>query len=206
MGELAEPSREEVEAAVVAEAERIGPDGFDKAAVVKKFLGRGVSRATLYRWVDAVLATGKPGAAVVQKVKAAAKERAARTSDPAEDAAAEAVEKLPAVVKVEDITGTHGPIPVIEKLGQCVRIAEKLIKHAETPEGGVRNAKLLLTASEHLRRTLETTVRLHEAIMDTVQVERFHEAVFNVLRRKDPMLVEEVLAELRALNAQWGLG
>jgi len=78
-----------VEAAVLAEMERAGPDAFRKVAVVNRFMGQGASRATLYRWVDAPLASGRVGQHLTRKVKEAAAKRARRSPEPAREVAAE---------------------------------------------------------------------------------------------------------------------
>lgn len=66
-------------------------------------------------------------------------------------AAAEAAKTLPRAVEVLPATA-GGTIAAIEKLNECVAISEKVIRHAQTAEGAIRNPKLLLQASEHLRR------------------------------------------------------
>jgi hypothetical protein len=55
------PLRAEVERAVLEAVERVGPGGLSKSDIVKPFLARGTARSALFRWVDAVLASGKPG-------------------------------------------------------------------------------------------------------------------------------------------------
>jgi hypothetical protein len=199
--------RAEVEQAVTEEMERSGPSGFLKDDIVRRFTGRGAGRSTLYRWVTAILESGRPGQQLARQVKAAATARVERTPEAvamAEAAASAAIDKLPMVVTVDDIAGGGGTIPVIEQLNECIAAARQVMAHSRTDSGLVRNARMLLAASEHLRRSLDTSARLHEQMMAVMQVERFHEAVFNVLRRQSPDLVKQVLGELRRLNADWG--
>ena len=77
MAETGEVSRDEVEAAVIAEVTRVGPSEVDKGAMVKRFLDRGASRASLYRWIDAALASGKVAKRIKTKAKAGAATRRA---------------------------------------------------------------------------------------------------------------------------------
>lgn len=89
----------ELHDALMAEVSRVGPEGVNKAGVVAKFSGRGVSERTLFRWCAEVMDGGEPGQTLARKVKSAAAERAARLPDPAEAAvevAAEARAMLPA--------------------------------------------------------------------------------------------------------------
>ncbi|MBW6397030.1 hypothetical protein KPL78_04180 [Roseomonas sp. HJA6] len=53
--------RDEVEAATLSETQRIGGTVPNKLALANRFLGRGASPATLYRWVDAAVKSGTPG-------------------------------------------------------------------------------------------------------------------------------------------------
>lgn len=195
--------RPEVEAAVLAELERVGPEAFNKAALVARFEGRGASRATLYRWVDGPLKSGAAGQHLARKVKAAANQRAARTDDPAADAAREAVAKLPVPVRVDDIASS-GTLPVIEKLNECIRTAEQVMAYARTDEGKVRNAKMLLAASEHLRRALDTATRLYEAMREVNQVDRFHAAIMEAIAQESPEAAERLVTRLSQLATQWG--
>ena len=193
--------RDEVEAAMLEAVERIGTR-FQRDAIVARFLKRGASRATLYRWIAGVLASGRPGQHLASKMHEAAVERSARVADPAADAAREAIAKLPAVVRVEDIAST-GTIPVIERLNECIRAADRVIKYSQGLDGGVRNAKLMLSASEHLRRSLETSVRLYEAMRSVNQVDAFHGAVIEEIGKESPELAERVLRRLSILSTQW---
>jgi hypothetical protein len=71
--------------AIKAEVARVGP-AFDRAGLVAKFLGRAWIGATLSRWISAEVESGRPGQAMVKKVKASAARRAKRSPDPAKDA------------------------------------------------------------------------------------------------------------------------
>src|SRR5690348_16540575 len=61
-----------------------------------------------------------------------------RVSDPAADAARDAVEMLPKLAKVETITGI-GSVSVMLHLQEAIQAAQQVMKHAKTPEGAVRN-------------------------------------------------------------------
>jgi len=199
--------REEVEAAVVKELARVGPDGFKHEAVVKAFADRG-SRTTLYRWVTASLKSGKAGIALEKQAAAATKRRAKRDADPAAGAARDVVAELPAPVSVAQAIAPDAPdsaIPFMAKLQECFRTAEQILAYARTPEGAIRNAKLILAGSEHVRRTLETAARIQEGMLELQQVGRFHQAVFDVLKTADPAVAERVLIRLRQLNVTWGV-
>lgn len=213
----AEELRAEVVAAVLAELERVGPDGLDKAAIVRRFAGR-ASRATLYRYVDAPLKSGAAARHLAGKVAASASARAARTPDPAADAAREAGGLARAPVPV--LTGpapapegvaaaASGPagigIPVVEKLLECLRTAEQVTAYARAPDGKVKNARLLLRGNEQIRRTLETCVRLQQAMTELAQVERFHAAVIEEIAKESPELAERVVVRLNQLTAQWNV-
>jgi hypothetical protein len=56
MAERTNALRAELEAAVLVEIEHTGPQGFSKDPIVRRFLDRGASKPTIYRWIDATLA------------------------------------------------------------------------------------------------------------------------------------------------------
>ena len=99
-----------------------------------------------------------------------------------------------ALVKVDDVVSA-GAIPVMDRLNQCVAAADQVIAFARTSEGAVRNSKLLLSASEHLRRCLETAARVTETMMRAERVERFH-----------AVIIEEIGKERRWWRSAWRCG
>jgi hypothetical protein len=204
MGSLRHATRElftEVEAALLAEMERVGPDKMVRADVARQFLARGVDRATLFRWIGQIIASGRPGQRLAKKVREAAASRAARVADPAASAAAEFVAAIPAPPTID----TADALPFLARLQGCLARADEMIAHAKTEDGKVRNSRLLLAASEHVRRTLATAARIQDGLMEVSQVERFHQAIFDMLREESPAFAEKVLIRLRQINATWGV-
>jgi hypothetical protein len=195
----------EVEAAVLREVGDVGPAGVNKGALVQRFRDRGAGRTTLYRWIDAVLKGPKPGRMVRQAASKAAKRRA-KSADPAAAVAAKVARVLPSAHKIADEivapSGSSG-LPFIKRLQECLANADLLLKHAQTEDGKVRNSKLLLAASEHVRRTLETAARIQDSLVQGEQLERFHQAIFDALREESPVMAERVLIRLRQVNAQF---
>jgi hypothetical protein len=98
--------RGEVERAVLAAAEKLGVEGIDTAGIVRQFTGRGVADSTLFRWCREIIKSGKPGQHAAHQVKKAADRRQAKAGDPSAAAAsvvAEATEKLPVALTVDDV-------------------------------------------------------------------------------------------------------
>jgi hypothetical protein len=116
--------------AVLEEIERLGPNGFSKDVVVRRFLDR-AGKSNLYRWLDEVIASGRPGQHLARVVKEAAAKRAETSPDPARAAAEEVATKLPVVVSPGEIAGT-GTVNVINKLQECIKTAEDA--HASLPD------------------------------------------------------------------------
>jgi hypothetical protein len=192
----------EVEAEIVARVTRFGPDALRPVEVVRQFGGRGSDRATLFRWVDRIVAGGRPDQALTKVVKTAAAKRAKRSKDPAAAAAVEAVASLPAVVTIDDVASA-GVIPVITLLNECIVVARQVIAHARAIDGGVRNSKLLLSASEHLRRNLETAAKITELMLRSDRIEKFHVAVIEELSLESPALAERAAMRLARLSNRW---
>ncbi len=197
--------RKEVEAAALANIERAGPGGIDKAGLVRRFSGRGAGRSTLFRWIQELERTGRAGQHLAHRVKEAAAERAAAPAPPI--AIRQAVQpNLPVLPTLDDIAGAGGTIAVIDQLRECTEAARAVMKHARNQDGSVRMGKLLLAASEHLRRNLETAVRLHESIYESAKTEEFHRRIIESIEkvaRRHPVVAEEMLLELHRLAASF---
>lgn len=192
--------RAEVEAAALAEAERAGADGFRAEAVVRRFIDRGVDRATLYRWIAALKDSGRVGAHLAARVRAASVERAAHGDAPGEDAAREAAELLPKPIGPDEIAAAGGVLNFTASLRRCVGAAEQVLRQSTGPDGTIRAPRLALSASDHLRRSLETAARVAVAMRDLQNLRRFHLAVIDVVRSENPDAAERLLRSLERLT------
>jgi hypothetical protein len=195
--------RAEVEAAVLADITKLGPDQFSKADVVRRFMERGASRATLFNWVNAVLDSGKPGQHVARIVKEAAKARAARTPEPAKEVAGEIATMLPVRVSVDEVVKGGGTLKVIDKLNSIVADLDALVLDAKNPEGGIRNARLLLAASRELRGCVETGLKLYQAMREVGQVDRLQEAMLDEIEKLSPETAEAIYRRMDQIASQW---
>jgi hypothetical protein len=113
---------------------------------------------------------------------------------------------LPAVVRVDDVIGGAAGgrvVGVIERLQRLMTDLELLIRHAKTEDGKVRNAKLLGSSIEGMRRCLETGVKLHQAMRAADEVDRLQNAVLEEIRKCDEDLHVRVLLRLRDLLDKW---
>lgn len=198
-GEIRAHLQAEVEAAVLAAVERAGKLEVDQSAIVKPFLSRGAGRSTVYRWVGAILKDGRAYQHLARAIKEAAEERARGGPSAAEDIS----KSLPAVVRPEHIVNA-GAIPIIARLNECVETAQNLMTHARTEDGRIRNAKLLIAASEHLRRCLDTAARIADQMRAVNQVDRFHAAIIEEVSRESPECAERIQRRLSTLAAEWG--
>ena len=195
--------RARLEAACIDELARVGPDDLDRGALVRRFEDQGVSARTRYRWLADFLDSGRAGQALVRRVEDAAAARAARTSDPAAEVAREVGELLPKSASPDKMIGS-GPIPIMDHLHTVIHAAHEVMAHARTQDGKVRNAKLLLTASDKLRQCLDTATRITTAMNEFSQVQKFHAAVLDELRAESPALAERVLARFNRISTEWG--
>lgn len=193
----------EVERAVLVELKRVGADKFRPDTVVKAFAGQGAGRTTLFRWVRLTLESGKPGQALAKTIKRRAADRARRAPYPSADAAREVVERLPVRVSPGDMMGGSA-IPVVERLRQCLAVAEDLMRHSRDPEGRIRNAGLLLRASEHLRRSLETATRIAETMRQVDQVDKLHDIILQEIGKLSPECAEAIVIRVAQIAGEWG--
>jgi hypothetical protein len=182
----------------------VGPRGFTKDDVVRRFLGKGTSRSTLYTWVDKALASGKPGQALAQAVKAAADDRATRTPDPVAQVVGEVAGHMPVAVRPDQMIGMP-TVNLIGKLGEIVANMDLLIAHSKDEKTGkVRNARLLLAASDRLRACLETAMKVYAAMRDVDQIDRLHAAILDEIAKESPHVAERILRRIDGIAAQWG--
>jgi hypothetical protein len=194
--------RSEIEVAVTEEMKKLGPTGFSKDAIVKRFLNRGTTRSSIYRWVNAALATGRPGQAASRAIKEAAAIRVARASGSGNDVTREIAAHMPMVVRLEDATGT-ATVKVIAELGMVITDLEALVAHAKDSDGRIRDPFLILRASDRIRACLETALKIYRATRDVDNVDKLHAAIIEEIAREAPETAERILRRVRTLAAQW---
>jgi hypothetical protein len=135
-------------------------------------------------------------------VNAAAPERAVRTPESVKEVAAEVVEKLPVRVSIADVSGTS--IPLLSKIQTVIADVDAVVVYAKTADGKIRNARLLLQASDTLRRAFETALKLAEAMHEVDQVDRFHTIILEEIGELSPDTAEAILQRVGQISAEWG--
>jgi hypothetical protein len=133
-----------------------------------------------------------------EKVLEVAREVKAKAS--AAPAALSVAHEMPSM---EETASVMVPIPVMDKIRVCINAAHEVMEKSRNADGSVRNAKLMLMASEQLRRSLDTAVKLQEAISDGLQIERFHQTIMDEIRKIDPDVARSIVAKLNEINANW---
>lgn len=184
-------ARAEVEQACRAALAAAGaPDRVDKNAIYHRYKDR-ASKPTLYRWMDGVLGGTKPG-----KGKPPGQE-ARKTIRMAEEAGRQ-------LVGGTDQGGLAGTIPLMAHLRVLMDDVANVRALAHHPDGKVKNARLLLQASDALRRNLESIMKIQASMAELSALERFHRAIMDELRLESPELAQRVVDRLTRLAGEWG--
>jgi hypothetical protein len=194
--------RSEIQAAVTASMRKLGSAGFCKQTIVKRFLGRGTARSTIYRWIDATLASGAPGQAEARAIREAVAIRAARVSDPIAEVIEEMIVHLPALVRLEDVCGT-GTVKVIEKLANVIHDLDTLVAYAKDGNGGIRDPRLMLQACDRIRACIETALKIHRVMRDFDGIEKMHTAILEEITMEAPEVAERILRRIGAIAPRW---
>lgn len=195
--------RREVEDSVLVQVERAGLERINVRRSARHFAGRGTSEKTIARWIDGVLKSGRAGRHLAEKVKASANERAARP-DHAASLAEDVRAALPALVSPSDIVSQGNVLDAIGYIRHSVHLALTIIDQAKAPDGKFRLTKTALAASEHLRRCLETSVRISEAMRNIAELDRFHQRIIEEISKESPVVAERIVTRLSFLAAEHG--
>jgi hypothetical protein len=198
--------REEVEAMVLAEAERVGPSAIQATTIWNRFQHRGAGRSTVFRWVAEMVESGRVGRHLAAQIKLAAARRQKRTAPPAETVKSDLARVMPTAPRMDHIAVGGGTIAVLDKIRACVALAEQVMEQAKGEDGHIRLTKTGLAASEHLRRTLETALRLQESIREAHQIDRFQDELMEavgVIARSYPEAGEALTQEFTRIAARW---
>lgn len=189
--------RREVELAVLEAVKAAGPGvKVNRAAIWRKFEGRGVSRTQCFVWIAAVLEDQDAGAPSLADA-AVAPPPPAEPINPVVEAEAVASAVVPA--------GAAGrALPILQHLQQTIEDVLRVRSTAFHVDGRVRNSRMVLRAAEEMRRSLETVVKLQAAMNDAASLERFHSAILDVIAEESPELAQRVMRRLDELAMRWG--
>lgn len=207
---LAPEIRQEFERDLIAAYARSGP-AFAALPVVREFRSRhAIAASTLYRWVDAMRASGVLG----QQMGGGPSENFADTlstdnlsgqDEITDDTDGEEIPpaQQPLARLAPDIPPPSSGIAVVANLEQCIAGALQIMRHARKAPRDLEQARVLIAASEHLRRCLETAIRLREQIVTYEKIEAFHRAVVSTLREDCPLAADRALEKLERLCRDW---
>jgi hypothetical protein len=192
MPQAPHPLVAEVDEAIEKEIRTNGPD-FNQARLKERFIRKGVSDTTCRRRIAAVKARLErenffgPGSANIDPVAAVE----------------EAVAELPR--RVAPPTGRRvsraAVVPVYEKILETIQAINDVMKFARNPDGAVRNAKILLQASNNLRQCIGEARRINEQLLEKEELDSFHDAMLAVLDEFQPGARDEVLRRWSAMVA-----
>ena len=193
--------RREVELAVLEAVKAAGPAGkINRAAIVRLFTDRGISRSQCFAWIAASLEDHDAGAPRLADASVASPPPA-----PPTDAAAEAEAVAGTVVPADVVPGAAGrSLPILEHLQRTIEDVLRVRSVAYHADGRVRNSRMVLKAAEEMRKSLETVVKLQAAMNDAAALERFHGAILDVIRQESPDLAQRVMRRLDDLAMRWG--
>ncbi len=97
-------------------------------------------------------------------------------------------------------------LPVQRIIRQAIRHGERVMATCATDDGRLRNPKLYLQGSRHMLDALKTAAAVSTAINEAEKVRRFHQSIMTRVRTRDPEMAAAIIADLRELAEEWGLG
>lgn len=167
----------------VAEAVAAAPDGTPRGVIVKQFMDRGASRATLYVWIERAM-TG----IAMNKIKG--------THAPP-------IETDKRVIR--GLSGkTSGPIDFQSILRELVNDTQMLRAMAKDGDGKIKNPRLLLEAVDKAGRTLDRAARIGVLIRGHEELDVFLEALMEAIKAEGPQVWGRISNRMREVNKAHG--
>lgn len=180
---------------------RLGPRDDLRRMKEKKYPD--VPRRTWQRWIEKVESSGAPAIMAARRMKRKAAQRAGQP-EPEESMVETVTERLPPVIRPEDVAGT-GLIPAMDIIQKCLEDARQVQSHCQAEDGRLRNPKLYIAASRHMLDVMRTASYVAKQLTDAQRIEQFHMAMLDEIRSVDPVVAERILDRLEKINREWGL-
>ncbi|MDU7524417.1 MAG: hypothetical protein E7K72_24125 [Roseomonas mucosa] len=191
----------EVEAAVSARMQEVGPTEFRPGDVARQFAGR-APKATLFRWIQGAVSSGRPAAEYRQAVRGAVT-RAEQSGEPAAEViAAQAVAVMPQPLRPGDITGTG--INVIERVKTIIDTYEEVARKCRNEDGTIKNIKGIMQAQSGMREALRLCLQIAEAMREFDQIDRMHTAMVEEIGKESPECAQRIFLRLNEMATQFG--
>lgn len=95
------------------------------------------------------------------------------------------------------------PRHILENLQKLLAARGDVMAKSCGLEGEVRNGKMLLAASEQLRKLLKTLIKLREANAGSLEVGRFHSTIMEEIEKIDSAVPRRIAQRLLELNITW---
>lgn len=89
-------------------------------------------------------------------------------------------------------------------IDQTIRDTDKVRALCFSPDGRVRNAKLLMAAVDGQRKNVEAIAKVNAQLLSMERLEKFFEAIVHTIEGADSALAERVLRELDATAMSFG--
>lgn len=67
----------------------------------------------------------------------------------------------------------------------------------------MKNLKLLLAATNGLRQTLETSLKLHQAMRDIQAIDDVHAIIMEEIGRESPATAEPIMRRMQIMTSSW---
>jgi hypothetical protein len=210
---------------LMAELARIGPIGFRRHEMVARWAHGGAGRSTIWRWLREMLEDPDgAGQHFIRKPAPAVTQNGQSTGD-AERAASNAVkiadeETAAASETQEQHARRASPVPdtrsspaqrlvaggvfnILEGLQGCITAATAVMERARAAINDQGSARTVIMASEHLRKSMETAIRLHDSIWNMQRIEQFHQEIIAAVEEESPIAAARIIAKLETIIDAW---
>ncbi|WP_198374032.1 hypothetical protein [Neoroseomonas rubea] len=184
-------------------AEAAGGMDFPRTAVIERLMARGAGRTFAYKVVGEIVDGGEVDAELDRR-RAEMGALAAGVSGDAEAIDLAPVARHPAPTGTGVAARIGAGVSVASRLEGVIGDIERVRAVAFFDDGRIKNSRMVLKAAEEMRRSLETVVKLQQAMNDIAGLERFHTAIIDVIRAESPELAHRVLRRLDDLATRWG--
>ncbi len=169
---------------MVAKAMAAGGPEFSQAPIVSHFSGRGIGRSTLYRWITDAMEEAAAQIAVAAREESGVAPEVEALNEPGAGGAV----ATRGIVAQADLDATA----ILHALHDNMEASRQVMAHSRKDDGSVRNAKLLMVASENLRRGIETASRIFEAVHSVQRVEAFHRMILEEIAAESPTCAKRI--------------
>ena len=111
---------------------------------------------------------------------------------------------MPVPVSPADVKSVS-PLNAVALIHECIGLGREVVDYCRGADGKIRNVKGALSASAHMRASVDTLARVVERVNDAQRINDILDMMITEIAKESPEAAQRILARMQAILQSTGL-